>query len=219
MKRYAILVVFFWLLVVGYSLAGECLFEKTDYIEILETVAFENWDPKTDDYRLYCASTNLGCANYAPRWAGPNAAHCIRAAKACPYRQRAIQACSTILDKNDGKLNSYCYDIMAHYGVAKAGNHDIFRIMQSRRGFSRYAATLGDNRATPILIKNFGAECLTPKLGIFAKSDCLNILDALYHLADPASREFMEEQIANNPNPIIKERAERALTQLPKESK
>jgi len=217
--------------------AGECVGGDADYVAQLEQVARGGPFDQVGD--IYCLG--LGRFRYGTnRWAGPIAARYFAGLRRSPLRGRVAKACSKILRRGKYWPAKQCVRLMAAYGLKKVGSLDTIELQSKYFPFGLRPielAALGDPRATPQLVKRFGAEkeCFEqPGTDGARKRSCTDfskrernrwqrkeyreakiaVLNAMWHLADPQSRSFLETVARDDPDELVRQRAAKALQRL-----
>ncbi len=220
------------------SLAGECTEGgPAFYIELLEQVAAGQEKIRGED-PFTCLDIRLGMTN---RWAGPRAARTMARFRRSPLRGRLTRACARILSRGNRWTSRSCVRLLAAHGVRAVGGRDVFTLQQKlfAQGLDpAHLASLGDPRAVPQLIARFSeARACTERPGRngAAIRDCVDfsegagnrwirrrhqehkiaVLNALWHLAAPSSRTFLEQLIRRDPDKLLRQRASAVLSRLP----
>ena len=230
-----------------FVLAGACT-EGDDrfYVEELERIARRRAKPGTVESPFICLDISFGIPN---RWAGPRAAKKIARYHASPLRPRIVKACSRIIKGDVGRSRywqaKHCVQLLATYGVQEIdGKRTLaLRTRYFPHGFDpERLASLGDPAAIPLLVERFGAkrQCYEAR-GDNDKPDnhCTDfthaaknrwtrkaqqeakiaVLNALWHLAHPSMRPFIDEVAAKDPDPLIRRRAKKVAARLSNPSK
>lgn len=222
------------------SFAGACTEGgPKHYIQMLERIAAGK---KTDSLEspFTCLDLHLGMTN---RWAGPRAAKKIARYRKSLLRGRLKRACAKIIRRGKYWPAKECVQLLAAYGIRTVGERDTFLLQQKYFPYGLdtvHLATLGDPRVVPQLIERFSEEqsCfeVQGERGEHIK-ECsdfkkrtrnkwkrkryqehkIAVLNALWHLADPTSRGFLEKLVKNDPDQLIRERVRKVLLRLPQD--
>ncbi len=197
-------------------------------------------EPESAYYCLIKHYTRIG--GMTNRWAGPRAAQLIQRRRTSPHRARIARACSAVLRRHPPRLHAGCVLLAASYGVEELDGRSIWELgaRYFPDGFPpEQLAVLGGPRALAQLTAAFGRErtcehawdsrarTLRPACRPYPDGWRRNrwqrkaheeakvaILNALWHLALPGSRAFLEGVAAKDESPLVRERARHALGRL-----
>ena len=219
--------------------AGDCLASDAEYVKELEAMA----EGKIGLHQTSVHCLGLGRFRRGTnRWAGPIAARKFARLRRSPYRLRIARACQRIIRGRELWSSRACVRLLADYGFQRVGQLDTFALQ--RRLFPNglrpiHLATLGDRRAVAQLMVRFGATRVcyqyrrdNGRRGKHCtdyserarrrnrwrrkahRSHKINVLNALWHLADPSSRAFLARIAKSDPDKKVRHRAVRSLMQV-----
>lgn len=204
--------------------AGECTEGDRYYLERLEYWAGR---PYAGDPRARSEiGEALGCLTHnridPRRWAGPSAAGYLRSLRQSPQRARVEAACVPYLtapppvEEYEGVLSLGAAEVLAFYGLPRAGGHDVFEILVRRsRATGRLLpymalASIGDPRVFSLLDATYDSLAAAPRTDR-VRWELIGLVNCLYHLPGDSAMALAAEIASADPDTAITARARHVL--------